>query len=233
MNKTTKIVAILLGVAVVAFVAVSIINSITKANEMAKYSEWDYIEGNSLNGNIADHIIGNKDAKVKIIEYADFQCSACAVTFPYIHSIVEEYGDQVALIFRTYVISYHPNGNAVATAATAAGLQGYFEDYATLAFSRQNEWYDLEGTERDNVLAGYLKTVSNGQADMEKYRSDLKSAAIKDKISFDRSLAIRVKLEGTPLIFINKEKYEVPSTKESTFKADFKAKIDEALKNAS
>ena len=42
MNKTTKIVAILLGVAVVAFVAVSIINSITKANEMAKYSEWDY-----------------------------------------------------------------------------------------------------------------------------------------------------------------------------------------------
>ena len=34
------------------------------------------ISAESRNGNIADHEIGSKDAKVTIIEYADYQCIA-------------------------------------------------------------------------------------------------------------------------------------------------------------
>lgn len=229
MKKSTKIIVALLIIITVGLFAIALINNINRANEMASYSEWEYISGNDLNGHIDDHIIGNKDAKVKIIEYADFQCSACAISYPYVHDLVEEYGDDVALIFRTYVLSYHPNGNAVATAATAAGLQGYFEDYAALVFSKQNDWYDLEGAERDSALAGYLETVSNGQADMNKYRSDLKSSAIKDKITFDRNLATRVDISATPTIYVNKEKYTIPSTKEADFKAGLRTLIDKAL----
>ena len=232
MKKSTKIIIILLALVTVGLIAVATINSIKKSNELAAYSEWDYISGNDLNGHIDDHVIGNKDAKVKIIEYADYQCSACAASYPYVVDIAEEYGDNVALIFRTYVLSYHPNGNAVATAATAAGLQGYFEEYSALVFSKQNDWYDLEGAERDAALSGYLETVSNGSADMDKYRSDLKSSAIKDKIAFDRSLASRIDLSATPTIYVNQQKYTIPSVKEAEFKSGLRNLIENALREA-
>lgn len=232
MKKSTKIIIGCLAALVVGGIGFAIFSSAQKSAEMEKYSEWDIIEGNNVNGNIADHVIGNKDAKVKVIEYADFQCSACATTFPYIHEIIDEYKDQVALVFRTYVINYHQNGTAAATAATAAGLQGYFDEYATLLFANQNEWYDAEGTNRDEIFKSYLEDASNGEADVKKYTEDLKSSAVKEKIAFDRALALRVKLSATPLIYINQEKYEVASAKESEFKADFKAKLEEAINKA-
>ena len=87
---------------------------------VAKLDEWSIIEGNEFNGGIGDIVIGNKDAKVKIIEYADFQCSACATTFPYIHEVVKEYGDQIAYVYRNYAINYHQNATAAASAAVAS-----------------------------------------------------------------------------------------------------------------
>ena len=232
MKKSTKIIIGCLSALVVGGIGFAIYNSAQKSAEMSRYSEWDIIEGNDLNGNISDHVIGNKDAKVRVIEYADFQCSACATTFPYIHEVIDEYKDDVALVFRTYVINYHQNGTAAATAATAAGLQGYFDEYAMLLFVNQNEWYDATGVTRDEMFKSYLDDASNGEADLNKYSEDLRSSAIKDKISFDRALAIRVNLSATPLIYINGEKYEVASAKESEFKADFKAKLEEAIKKA-
>jgi len=224
MKKSTKIIIGVLVALVVGGIGLAIFNSAKKSAEMANYNEWDIIEGNSLNGNIADHVVGNKDAKVRIIEYADFQC------YPYIHEVISEYKDRVAFVFRTYVINYHQNGTAAATAATAAGLQGYFDEYSTILFASQNEWYDATGSTRDEMFKSYLEEASNGEADLAKYSEDLKSTAIKDKISFDRALAVRVNLTATPLIYINQEKYEVSSAKESEFKAEFKAKIEEALK---
>ena len=229
MGKSTKI-----GIAVVAVAVLAVFGAIISGNSarekgISGYSEWEYIEGNEYNGNIADHYIGNKDAKVKVIEYADYQCSACAIVYPYLHEVVEEYGDKIALIFRTYVLSYHQNGTAAATAANAAGLQGYWEEYANLLFVNQNEWAESEGTDRDDLLSGYLETASEGKADLEKFREDMKSSAIKDKISFDRSLGNRINLSATPTIFINKEKYDIKSTKESEIKASLKEMIDAAL----
>ena len=231
MKKSMKIIIAAVALLVVGGIVAAIVSSAQKSTEMGNFDEWSIIEGNDLDGGIGDHVMGNKDAKVKIIEYADFQCSACATTYPYIHEVIDEYKDQVAYIFRTYVINYHQNGTAAATAATAAGLQDYFDEYATIMFANQNEWYDATGTERDGLFASYLDQASNGAADMDRYKSDLKSSAIKDKISFDRALAVRVNLSATPLIFINGEKYEVASSKESEFKADFKAKIEAALKD--
>ena len=97
-----------------------------------KFDQWidsldrtKYIEKDERNGQIGDNIEGNKDAKVLIIEYADFQCPGCAATFPFLSELVKEYKGQVGLIFRNFVLTYHKNGTASAYAANAAALLLY------------------------------------------------------------------------------------------------------------
>ena len=229
-----KITAIIIGLLVAAIVFVagqSYFNNQAWTDGVKNLDEWSIIEGNEYNGNIGDIVLGNKDAKVRIIEYADFQCSACAITFPYIHDVVKEYGDQIAYIYRSYAIGYHQNATAAATSVLAAHNQGYFEEYAKLMFEKQDEWFYSEGEARDQQFEDYFNTATEGKGDVEKYKEDLKSTSIKDKLKLDRELANRVKLSATPLIYINKEKFDVNSSKESEFKQEFRDRINAALKD--
>lgn len=74
-------------------------------------------------------VLGNTTAAVAIVEFADFECSAC-VTFatdteP---ALIREYVDtgRVALVFKHYPLQIHPQAKAVAAAAWCAGEQGKF-----------------------------------------------------------------------------------------------------------
>ena len=232
MRKTTAIIIAILVAAIVFVAGNAYFQKKAWSEGVAKIDEWSIMEGNEYNGNIADIVIGSRDAKVKIIEYADFQCSACATTFPYIHDVVSEYGDKIAYIYRNYAIQYHSNATAAATAALSAHNQGFFTDFAELLFKNQGEWFYSEGATRDQQFESYFVSASNGKGDVEKYKADLKSSDIKNKLAVDRELAVRVNLTATPLIFINKEKFDVNSAKESEFKQDFKSRINAALKDA-
>ena len=232
MRKTTGIIISLLVVAIFAVAGNAYFQKKAWSDGVAKLDDWSFVAGNEYNGGIDDIVIGNKDAKVKIIEYADFQCSACALSFPYIHEVVKEYGDKIAYIYRNYAIQYHTNATAAATAAYAANNQGYFEEFAEILFDKQNDWFYSEGETRDKQFESYFLKASEEKGDLEKYKNDLKSSSIKNKLAMDREFAVRENLTGTPLIFINKEKFDITTTKESEFKKDFKARIDAALKDA-
>ena len=231
-----KITAVIIGllIAVIVFVAGNAyIQNRAWSDGVAKLDEWSAIEGNEYNGGIGDIVIGNKDAKVKVIEYADFQCSACAITFPYIHEAIKDYKpEEVAFIFRIYTLSYHKNATAAATAAIAAHEQGFFEEFAETLFKTQDDWYESEGEERDKQFEEYFVQVAGDKGDIDRYHADLKKSGIKNKLSVDRELATRVNLTGTPLVFVNKEKFEFSSTKESEFKKLLTDRIDAALKKS-
>ena len=54
-----------------------------------------YIEASDNNGNIADHIKGDKNAPVTLFEYADFQCSGCANFNPWSKELLKEFDGKV------------------------------------------------------------------------------------------------------------------------------------------
>lgn len=232
MRKTTTIVIALLVAGFAAVVGNAYLQKKAWSDGVAKLDVWSINEGNEYNGQIKDIVIGNQDAKVKIFEYADFQCSACATTFPYIHEVVKEYGDQVAYVYRNYSLQYHSSSVAAATAALAANNQGYFEKFAEEMFKKQSEWFYSEGQTRDNQFEKYFNVASESKGDIEKYRTDLKSSDIKNKLAVDREFATRLNLSATPLVYINKEKFDMTSVKESEFKENFRNRIDAALKEA-
>lgn len=173
-----------------------------------KYDVNTIIGPNDDNGHIGDNVAGNADAPVKIFEYADYQCSGCATAFPRMKKLVEEYDGKLALVYRNFLLSYHQNGTAAASAAQAAGLQGYWSEYATKLFANQSVWASASGSERTDLFKEMFRAVSNGQGDEDKFVKDMSSADVKAKIKFDEGLSKDLDITGTPTFYLDGQKLD-------------------------
>jgi protein-disulfide isomerase len=71
-------------------------------------------------------ILGNSNAKVKIVEFSDFECPFCKSAHPTVKSLLQKYGDKVSLEYRYYPLSFHPNADRAAQAAQCALEQNKF-----------------------------------------------------------------------------------------------------------
>lgn len=152
-------------------------------------------------GNIGDHVFGNKDAKVILVEYGDFQCPGCGNVHPTVKELTEKYEDDVAFVFRNLPLTnIHPNARAAAAAAEAAGLQGKYWDMHNLLFESQSAWSNVSSSERIELFATYAKEVG---INVETFKEDITSSAINQKINFDRALAAKANASATPAFFLD------------------------------
>ena len=157
-------------------------------------------------GFIGEKIIGNPDeARLTIYEYADFGCSHCAEWNRKINELISKYGEQIALVYRSYDIGQFKNSPVAARAATAAQIQGYFKEYKDLLFANQTEWYYEDSKELNETLVEYLKEASNNSGDIDKFKSDMKSDAVKKRLKFEQRLGKAINLAGTPTFRIDGE----------------------------
>ena len=228
MKKSTLIIIIALVVAFIGLgVFVSTRNDKKKEEEAAVYESYDLysiIPGDENNGGIADHIKGTVEGvepEVYIYEYADYQCPGCATTNPWINSILEEYGGKVAIVYRSFLLSYHQNGKAAASAAEAAGLQGYWKEYANLLFANQSEWESLSGAGRKEKFAEYFETVSQGAGDANKFAKDVASEEVSKKVSFDCALGKRIAVSATPAFYVDGGEVSWTNNKEAQTRSGF------------
>lgn len=218
MKKTRgfSIAGIVVGVLVVALFGIATYTVIDGNNKATNYNDYDFtsiIAPDSHNGNIGDHVKGDPNAPVIIVEYADFQCGYCALMNPRVTKIVEKANGKLAVVYRNYLLSYHQNGTAAASAAEAAGLQGYWEEYASILFTNQDEWADASTSKRKELFDEYFEKVTNNQGDLEKFNKDLASPEVSQKISFDMGIGKRIDLSGTPSFYIDGELIDFGNSK--------------------
>lgn len=230
-SAIAAVVIIAVVAAFIGLLAWSLANK--KANEV-DYDNYDLnaiIEGTEDNGNISDHIKGDKDAPVLIFEYADYQCPGCASANPKINKLVEEYDGKVAVVYRNFLLSYHQNGTAAASAAEAAGLQGYWKEYADKLFTNQSSWEYASADERGDIFVDYFEAVTDGEGDVEKFKEDMGSSAVSKKISFDMEAGNKMDVPGTPAFYIDGEWIDLTEVStEDDFYDIFREKIDAKLK---
>lgn len=166
----------------------------------------DILSGRATSGNIGDHVDGNKDAKVVLIEYGDFQCPGCGKAHPIVKSVMEKYGSDVAFVFRNFPLtSIHPNARAAAAAAEAAGLEGGKEKYWQMhnrLYENQQEWQDASSSERTDLFASYAQAIGIDKTKFETLLSK-SSSRINQKISFDQALGRKLDITGTPTFYLN------------------------------
>ena len=108
--------------------------------DVSDVDEWSIQAASAKSGDIADQVYGNKDAKVVIIEYGDYQCPGCASAQSALKTVSEKYKDTVAFVFRNFPLySIHPNAFAAASFAEAAGLQGKYWEMHDKLYTTQIE----------------------------------------------------------------------------------------------
>lgn len=179
-----------------------------------------------------DHVWGNKDAKVVLVEYGDFQCPGCGGAYPNLKAIKETYKGEVAFVFRNLPLtSIHPNALAAATAAEAAGLQGKFWEMHDKLYDNQTLWSDTDASSRTDVFVGYANELG---LNVDQFRTDLSNTKVTQKIARDRALANKLKLTGTPSLMIGETKLDEESTSDLIGEKGekLKTKLNEALKSA-
>ena len=204
-------VGVIIAVAVVAAIAVAtylVIDGNNKATDFSKYDFYSVIAPDEHNGNIGDHVKKDKDGSytgepVYIFEYADFQCPGCASMNTRINQLVDELDGKLAVVYRNHLLNYHHNATAAASAAEAAGLQGYWREYGDKLFVEQSEWEYKSGSERTELFEKYFTEVTNGKGDLNKFREDMGSDAVSKKISFDMGIGKRIGIEATPAFYVD------------------------------
>lgn len=231
--------AIVVGIIVlgtILFIAISKISSsvnfskYTKANNAEVALIETVIPENDDNGGIADHVKGSADAPVLIFEYADYQCSGCASANPRVNKLVEEYAGKLGIVYRSFLLSYHQNGTAAAAAAEAAGLQGYWKEYADMLYANQSVWANASGDTRTDLFVDLFNTVSEGKGDATKFVNDMNSSAVKKKIAFDMGLGQSLNIPGTPSFYLDGERIDFSNVSgEEEFLDLFREKIDTKL----
>lgn len=197
---------VVVGIVAVVLLGIAtfmVIDGNNKATDYEKYDFYSVIEPTKDNGNIGDHVKGSANAPVLIFEYADYQCPGCASINPRVNKAIEQLDGKLAVVYRSFLLSYHKNGTAAVSAAEAAGLQGYWKPYADKLFSEQAEWEYASASERTEYFNEYFVEVTEGKGDLDKFNEDISSDAVAKKISFDMGIGKRIDIGGTPAFYVD------------------------------
>lgn len=72
-----------------------------------------------------DHVKGNRNAEIKIVEYSDFDCPFCSRFHDTMKVVAEKYGDDIAWVYRQFPLEQlHPQAPAVAMASECVAELG-------------------------------------------------------------------------------------------------------------
>ena len=86
-----------------------------------------------------ERIRGNKNAKLTLVEYSDFECPFCKSFHPTTQALLKTYGDKMRLVFRDYPLPFHANAQKEAEAGRCIAELGgsdAFWNYADKIFER-------------------------------------------------------------------------------------------------
>lgn len=145
----------------------------------------------------ADHIRGNPNAPIIMVEYSDYDCPFCKNFHTTMNKIMDEYGvdGRVAWVYRQFPLSQlHPNAPKVAEASECVAELGgneAFWKFSDLVFGERgtNEPTDLTRLPEFAVSAG---------VDERGFETCLSSGRYTDQINQDVAEAIKAGGQGTP-----------------------------------
>jgi protein-disulfide isomerase len=140
---------------------------------------------------------GAPNAPVVIVEFADFECPACADKRPLLDQLVEEHAGKLRLVFKNFPLAMHQNAEKAARAAVAAHRQGKFWQLHPLLFDNQT----------DLSPGSVEKLAQKAGLDMARFRQDRDSEATADAVQRDRKQGEALAIDSTPSLFINGRKF--------------------------
>lgn len=148
--------------------------------------------------NTNDHVQGNDNAALVIVEYGDYQCPYCGAAYPVLKELMREFGGQVKFVFRNFPLSeMHQYARPAAIAAEAANLQGKF-------WEMHDAIYENQQNLNENFL---MKLAEKLELNMPQFKKDLQKVELEEKVHSDFESGIMSGVNGTPSFFVNDKKF--------------------------
>lgn len=146
-----------------------------------------------------DHVQGNLEADLEIVEYGDYQCPYCGAAYPVLKELMKEFGSQIKFVFRNFPLSeMHQYARPAAIATEAANLQGKFWEMHDAIYENQQEL-------NENFL---MKLAQKLNLNIPQFEKDLTDIKLAEKVDSDFESGIVSGVNGTPSFFVNGKKFD-------------------------
>ena len=137
-------------------------------------------------------IRGVSDARVTVVEFADYECPYCQQIQPALDRLEAEFKGKLSFAYKDVPLPNHPHAQKAAEAAHCAGVQGKYWEYHDLLYKTKK--LDVAGLKENAHALGlndsaFEKCLSSGE----------QSERVKAQLAEGQSLG----LQGTPSFFIN------------------------------
>jgi Na+/H+ antiporter NhaA len=159
-----------------------------------------------------DHLRGNPDAPLTLVEYGDYECPFCSRATGSIDEVRAHFGDELRYVWRHLPLErVHPRAFDAARAAEAAGLQGKYFEMGKQLFDHQDdlEWSDI-----------YRYAVAIG-CDIDQFDHDVRvdPSKVLHRVQDDAQDAELMDLNSTPTFFVNGKRHNGPWDSASLIRA--------------
>ena len=155
-----------------------------------------------------DHVAGDANAPVTLVEYGDYECPHCGHAYPIVKSIQHRLGKKLRFAFRNFPLAEsHPHARHAAEAAEAAAKQGKFWQMHDAIYENQMQLED------EDLVA----TARSLRLDAQAIARALEDGTYTARVREDFRSGIRSGVNGTPTFFINGERYDGAWADEDSF----------------
>lgn len=138
-------------------------------------------------------------AKVFVIEFADFQCPACAILAQHIRAVRNEYGDTVQFVYRHFPLkAVHPAALSAAIAAECSKDQARFERMHDVMYQSQ----------ADLGIKPWSEFAQAADVpDLDEFQACVNTGLHADAIAADTIAGHQLQIRATPTFLINEMEY--------------------------
>ena len=145
--------------------------------------------------------MGNKDGKIELTIFSDYQCPFCSSVDPMLHEAAKdpELKDKIKITFKQFPLSFHKDAKPAAKAALASRDLGGND-----AFWKMNE--KLYANQRTLTAENFSVWAKEIGLDVKKFDKALvdNDAKYEEEIKNDSELGAKeAKVRGTPSLFVN------------------------------
>jgi protein-disulfide isomerase len=141
---------------------------------------------------------GGEGAPIKITEFLDFQCPACAQGAQYLKEIMEKHPKAVRLELKYFPLAMHAHGELSARYAECAARQGNFWPFHDLLMERQGNWKRL--TDARPAFDAIAETVN---LNLPKFHACIPEESIGEVIEKNKAEGRVLSVRSTPTYFVN------------------------------
>lgn len=146
-----------------------------------------------------DPSLGSKDAKLKIVYFADFGCPYSEQVSHVVRAVAEQYPENVEFIYRDFPLTeLHPGADLAALAGTCADKQGKFWELHDILYASSSDF----------TPTSLMAMADEAGLNTTSFRNCVEDPDTMSELAADLEDGVAAGVVGTPTFFFNGQKIE-------------------------